>query len=351
MFFPNFDPFNFSRLSQRQRMMQQLQGCGLGNTGLVSMTQTGLGQIGVLYATNRLGILGEDNPDAANPAVTPSDPCTGIICPAGSQCVNGVCEGPCYGIICMAGKQCVDGVCVDVAVEEAPAPVEEATAAPVVQEAAPFVAQDATEGSSFIAENSLMAMESASADSSSFSPQAPDSVFAPAAVDTGLDPSLAPSSFSPSALSPEAPSTMSIDPGSMEPDAMADSIDPSWTTPPPVRDVSPAPHGAMFLPGLVFPTGGGFPGGGFPMAPGGAATSMPAAAPPPAAAKPAAAKSISQQAAAVMSQQALTSRNTVPWKPLLGAGAVGFATLSFLGPAGAVAAAGITAYLLMGKKG
>ncbi len=59
MIFPNFDPFSFSRMSPRARMVQQLQGRGFGSFGLEGVTYTNGGQVGVLASTSRLGLLPE----------------------------------------------------------------------------------------------------------------------------------------------------------------------------------------------------------------------------------------------------------------------------------------------------
>lgn len=42
-----------------------------------------------------------------------ADPCTGVICPAGTACRGGVCvDVTCEGVICPAGSRCEGGVCV-----------------------------------------------------------------------------------------------------------------------------------------------------------------------------------------------------------------------------------------------
>lgn len=73
-FIPNFNPFMFSRLSPRERMIQQLQGRGLGSVGLVQMLQgtNGGGQAGFLVGTNHLGF--EFDPRAAMEPGAPSAP-------------------------------------------------------------------------------------------------------------------------------------------------------------------------------------------------------------------------------------------------------------------------------------
>jgi len=54
MFLPGFNPYGFSRMTQRERMVSQLNGHGLGSFGLMQMVTP---KLGVLTATNRLDPL------------------------------------------------------------------------------------------------------------------------------------------------------------------------------------------------------------------------------------------------------------------------------------------------------
>lgn len=57
MFLPGFNPYGFSRMTQRERMVSQLNGYGLGNFGLMEMVTP---KLGVLSMTNRLDPVGTD---------------------------------------------------------------------------------------------------------------------------------------------------------------------------------------------------------------------------------------------------------------------------------------------------
>lgn len=69
MMIPNFNPLAFSQLSPRQRMISQLQGNGLGAFGVVGITHTNGGQVGVLTGTSRLGFLNAANHSEVGPTL------------------------------------------------------------------------------------------------------------------------------------------------------------------------------------------------------------------------------------------------------------------------------------------
>lgn len=59
-----------------------------------------------------------------------ADPCTGVICPPGLNCVGGACvDLSCQGVMCPPGQQCVGGACIDP--NPAPPPSAAATDAQV----------------------------------------------------------------------------------------------------------------------------------------------------------------------------------------------------------------------------
>lgn len=113
MLFPNFDAFAFSRLSQRERMVQQLQGRGLGSYGLAQMVAPHLGVVVSTRGISGFGLVNASAPlrqETINtatplrqeamsiltpltraPAPDPSDPCGGVVCPPQSYCSDGAC--------------------------------------------------------------------------------------------------------------------------------------------------------------------------------------------------------------------------------------------------------------------
>lgn len=54
----------------------------------------------------------------APPVIQGSDPCTGVKCPAGLTCQDGICQDlSCLGVVCPAGQLCQSGLCVGVVPE------------------------------------------------------------------------------------------------------------------------------------------------------------------------------------------------------------------------------------------
>lgn len=128
------NPFAFAQLTQRQRMMNQLRGAGLGRNGLEHVLHTNGGQVGFLAGVSRLGMLGEEilergtiyksstrtTVPTTEGAITDPYQTTAVVAPAPYKEQSTVqlytdqqdMAAACRGVLCPTGSYCEGGTCI-----------------------------------------------------------------------------------------------------------------------------------------------------------------------------------------------------------------------------------------------